>query len=215
MEEGTRKGFMVEHRLEHSVTDLDVVITPENVQEMGEKIAICALKHFLPYRKVEKYYFGLIRDSKRFKDVEQNISDGYDFAQAAILFLCEHMGHRLGDTVMGKYKKPVTIRHACYSVVGSMVHKRYLTQINTRGELRTDTVKVPEPFEEDTTEQSHKRVERIIRKMHLTKKQKQTLNCYLKGMGVCEIARLLCVNNTTVWRSRLILQRKYNEAFAD
>ena len=203
--EGTRKGYTAEHKLEHSVTDLDVVITPENVQEMGEKIAICALKHFLPYRKVEKYYFGLIRDSKRFKDVEQNISDGYDFAQAAICFLCEHMGHRLGDTVMGKYKKPVTIRHACYSVVGSMVHKLYLMQINTRGELCTDTVKVSEPFEED----------KIIRKMHLTKKQKATLNCYLKGMGVCEIARLLCVNNTTVWRSRLILQRKYNEAFAD
>ena len=94
-----------------------------------------------------------------------------------------------------------------------MVHKLYLTQINTRGELRTDTVKVPEPFEEDTTEQCYKTVEKIIRKMHLTKKQKATLECYLKGMG--EIARLLCVNNTTVWRSRLILQRKYNEVFAD
>ena len=213
--EGTKKGFTVEHRLEHSVTDLDVVITPENVQEMGEKIAVCALKHFLPYRKVEKYYFGLIRDGKRFNGVEQYISDGYDFAQAAILFLCEHMGKKLGDTVMGKYKKPVTIRHACYSVVGSMVHKLYRIQTNICGEHRNDAVKVAEPFKEDTTEHSYKTVEKIIRKMHLTKKQKQTLNCYLKGMGVCEIARLLCVNNTTVWRSRMILQRKYNEAFAD
>lgn len=215
MEKETRKGFKVEHRLEHSITDLDVVIAPENVQEMGEKIAICALKHFLPYRKVEKYYFGLIRDSKRFKDVEQNISDGYDFAQAAICFLCEHMGYRLGDTVMGKYKKPVTIRHACYSIVGNMVHKLYLRQIYTRGELRTDTVKTPEPFEEDTTEQSYENVEQIIREMHLTKKQMTTLECYLKGMGVCEIARLLCVNTSTVWRSRMILQRKYNQVFGE
>ena len=45
--------------------DLDTVITADNVKTFGENIALCALKHFLPYRKVENYYFGLIRDIHR------------------------------------------------------------------------------------------------------------------------------------------------------
>lgn len=200
----------VEHKQENSITDLNVVITSENIKEMGEMIALCALKHFLPYRKVEKYYFGLIRDIHRQDDITCNLSDGYDFAQTAICFLCEHMGKTLGDTVTGKYKQPVTIRHACYSEVGSMVHLRYKDQINTRGEFKSDTIEVPEPFKEDTTELSYKQADNIIKKMKLTEKQKLTLDCYLKGMGVCEISRLLSVATSTIWRSRKILQRKYN-----
>lgn len=34
-------------------------------------------------------------------------------------------------------------------------------------------------------------------------------------IGVCEFAGLLSVNNITVWRSRMILQRKDNEVFAE
>ncbi len=201
----------IPHTREHVITELDTVITPDNVQEMGELIAVSTLKHLMPYRKLEDFYYSLIRDLHRKHDIERNISDGYDFVQTAICFLCEHMGKKLGDTILNRFKKPVTIRHACYSKLGNMVYKLYRIQMNTCSEHRNDTVKVPEPFEENKTEESYKKVEQIIRKMKLTKKQKDTLNCYLKGMGVCEIARLLCVNNTTIWRSRMILQRKYNE----
>ena len=70
--------------VERVTTDLDTVITAENVKTLGETIAFCALKHFLPYRKVENYYFGLIRDIHRQHDVSHPLSDGYDFAQTAI-----------------------------------------------------------------------------------------------------------------------------------
>lgn len=203
----------IPHTREHVITELDTVITPDNVQEMGEMIAVSTLKHLMPYRKVEDLYYSLIRDIHRKHDIKRNLSDGYDYVQTAVCFLCEHMGKKLGDKVMGKYKKPVTIRHACYSELGNMVYKLYQTQINTVGEHRNDTVKVPKPFEEDTTEQSHKRAEQIIRKMKLTKKQKKTLDCYLKGMGICEISRLLGVVTSTVYHSRMIIQRKYNEVF--
>jgi len=212
---GKRNNYVIVHRLEHSVTDLDVTITAENVKEIGELITLCALKHFLPYRKVESLYYGLIRDLDRQDDISRTLTEGYDLAQTAICFLCEHMGKMLGDAVMGKYKKPVTIRHACYSVIGNMVYKYYQDQKNVRGEWRNDSVKVPAPFEEDTTEQSYQRVDEMIRKMRLTKKQKITLDCYLKGMGVCEISRLLSVAHSTVWRSRMILQRKYNELYGE
>ena len=203
----------IPHTREHVITELDTVITPENVQEMGELIAVSTLKHLMPYRKVDDLYYNLVRDIQNKNDIKRILSDGYDFVQAAVCFLCEHMGKKLGDTVMGKYKKPVTIRHACYSELGNMVYKLYQRQINTVGEHRNDTVKVPKPFEEDATEQSHKKVEQIIKKMKLTKKQKKTLDCYLKGMGICEISRLLGVVTSTVYKSRMILQRKYNEVF--
>ena len=196
-------------------TDLDTVINPDNVKVLGETIALCALKHFLPYRKVENYYFGLIRDIHCQHDITRPLSDGYDFAQTAICFLCEHMGKTLGDTIMGKYKRPVTIRHACYSEVGNMVYRRCQDQIHTRVILKTDRAKTEQPFEEDTAEQSYDRVEEIISAMKLTKKQMQTLEYYLQGLGVCEIARILSINNTTVWRSRMILQRKYKKYLAD
>ena len=49
--------------LDKHTTDLTTVITPDNVQYLGENIAICALKHLIAYRGqyIEKYYFDLIR----------------------------------------------------------------------------------------------------------------------------------------------------------
>ena len=196
--------------LDTHFTNLDVIITKDNVQYLGENIALCSMKHLLPYRNIEQYYYGLIKDIHCHNDINRALSDGYDFAQAAILFLCEHIGKKLGDTILNKYGKPITIRHGCASVIGHMVYKQYKTYKNTKPIHRNDVVKTIKPFEENNTEESYERAEYIIKRMNLTKKQKATLECYLKGMGVCEIARFLSIANSTVWRSRMILQRKYN-----
>lgn len=191
-------------------TDLAKIITSDNVQFLAESITICALKNFLPHKpSLEKIYFGLIRDIHRKDNIRRPLSDGYDFVQTAACFLCQHIGKALGDTVIGKYKKPVTVRHACFSEVGSHVYK--LTKHKTPPLLQTDVVQMPEPFEENGKEKSLDRVDEIIKGMKLTQKQMLTLDCYQKGMGVSEIARQLSVNTSTVWRSRMILQRKYNQ----
>ena len=65
----------IPHTREHVVTELSTVITPENVQEMGELIAVSTLKHLMPYRKVEDLYYSLIRDIHCKNDVVRNLSD--------------------------------------------------------------------------------------------------------------------------------------------
>ena len=151
----------------------------------------------------------MIRDIHRKDNIFRPLSDGYDFVQTAAYFLSQYIGKTLGDTVIGRYKKPVTISHACYSELGSLVYK--LSKHKTPPLLKTDIIQTSEPFEENTKEQTLDRVEELIANMKLTKKQTLTLNCYQKGMRVSEISRLLSVNPSTVWRSRMILQRKYNQ----
>ena len=53
------------------------------------------------------------------------------------------------------------------------------------------------------------KAEDITRQMRLTKGEKQVLDCYLAGMTYCSIARNLGVDNTTVWRRRQNMQKKY------
>ena len=194
--------------LDKYTTVLSTVISAENVRFLGENISLCALKHFLPFKpKIEKLYFGLIQNIRNFHNILHTLSDGYDFAQTAICFLCEHIGKTLGDTVIGKYKKPVTIRHACFSEIGSLVYKYCKYQSAPINEK--DSIQTPEPFEEDK-EKSYDKVDQIIAGMKLTQKQMLTLDCYQQGMGVSEIARQLSVNTSTVWRSRMRIQQKYN-----
>ena len=197
--------------LDLHTTDLSAVITPDNVQYLGENIAICALKHAILVRgmRFDKLYYDLIRDIHCKDSVDRCISDGYDFAQTAICFLCEHMGRKLGDTVIGKYKKPVTIRHACASEVGSLFYKRSQYENNTIPVHRRDKARNADPFDDNNAEKSLENVENIIAGMNLNPKQRQTLEYYMQGKGVCEISRLLSVATCTVWRYRTALQEKY------
>lgn len=191
------------------ITGLNVVITKDNVQELGENIAICSMKHLLPYRNIYKLYNGLIWDMHSLENYERIITDGYDIAQEAIVYLCQFIGKKLGDLTTNKYGKQITIKHGCASVVGNMIYKHYKVFKNTTHICATDEVKTIEPFDETDTEASYDRVEKIIAGMNLTKKQKLTLDCYLKGMREGEIIKLLNVVHSTVWRSRQLLQKKY------
>ncbi len=70
-----------------------------------------------------------------------------------------------------------------------------------------------EPFSEDIrmdyTEQE-KEVDEIIERMNLSVEKKETLLCYMSGMGYVEIAKYYSVTNTTIWYRRQRIQRKYN-----
>ena len=45
--------------------------------------------------------------------------------------------------------------------------------------------------------------------MRLTIAETETLNYYMAGLGFVEIAQIQNVNNTTVWRRRKNIQKKY------
>jgi DNA-binding NarL/FixJ family response regulator len=84
-----------------------------------------------------------------------------------------------------------------------------MSRYNEYGLKPTDKAKTTEPFEENTTEASHDRVDEIISGMRLNSRQKTILDYYMEGFGVSEISRRMNIETSTVWRNRIKLQIKY------
>ncbi|MEG1669376.1 hypothetical protein, partial [Chryseobacterium sp.] len=96
-----------------------VKITADNVKDLGEAIAIHALKITMAYsgKALDDLYRGLVHDTFDYKPIDEPYSDGYDIASEAICFLCGHIGQDLSDEFKTDKKgRIITIRHACYRV---------------------------------------------------------------------------------------------------
>ena len=191
------------------------VITPGNVKRLGENIALYAIKRLYAYhgtKQLDSLYYGLIKDIHKQNDPSYVLSDGYDYAQTASCFLCDYIGKTLGTVIQVQYRntvKNVTIIHACTSMLGRLYYasKQYSKYTVPIG--RKDSDKTVEPFEEDNREEQLNKVEEIIQGMRLTKKQALTLECYMQGMGITEITQVLGKCFSTIWRSRIQIQKKY------
>lgn len=101
-------------------------ITVDNVKRMGELIALNTLKftaiHIGGY--FEHMYRSLMRDIFNHKEKEHIISDGYDYAQEAIFFLCHFIGKNLKDTYcVDKHGRAITIWCACSKHVSRCITK--------------------------------------------------------------------------------------------
>ena len=70
----------------------NVKITEENVQHIGECIALSAIKKMMRFahrpRSQDKLYTGLVEDIYHNKGNNTTFSDGYDLASEVICFLC-------------------------------------------------------------------------------------------------------------------------------
>lgn len=109
------------------ILDNDMVISAENVQKMGEVIALTCIKTVIIRSGKDLHYLykGLLRDMNRTKDDYSPFSNAYDIAQEAMLFLCQHIGEKLGDDYTTKYGKVVTIKSACYRCADNYLQKQY------------------------------------------------------------------------------------------
>ena len=194
-------------------TDLDTVITRENVLYLCENMALCALKRMIGYRGDYelRMYYNLVSDIKNKNNINHIFSDSYDLVQTACLFLLNYVGMKLGDTVIDRYNKQVTIRHACYSEIGVAFYKRWSYHKRTYPISYKDAEKDIEFIEENSINESQERVDAIVAQMNLKEKHKKVLDCYLKGMGVVEISKSLGIAYATVWRHRMLLQQRYIE----
>lgn len=65
----------------------------------------------------------------RSKDDLSPFSNAYDIAQEAMLFLCQHIGEKLGDICITKYGKTTTIRSACFRCADNYLQKQYTRHI--------------------------------------------------------------------------------------
>jgi DNA-binding NarL/FixJ family response regulator len=197
------------------------IITADNVQTMGERIAVRALKTC--YQKggqpfIYALYCGLVADITENKKTGAPLSDGYDIAQTASAYLCGYIGKTLQDkTTDGQTDKdgqPVTILRACFRAVNRYImgerqhdYKRvYVDEIDENGA----TLYYEIPAEWDTpTATDYKHITAVIKALNLTSRQAQILRYRLSGKSIHQIADILKIHRKTLQEHMQALQRKY------
>lgn len=197
----------------------NVVIAAENIVRMGEVLALCAVKFRIARigsKGLRGTYQGLIHDIYRDKNLPEPFSDGYDVAKTAMLFLCENMGKRLGDTIINRFGKKVTVKRECYHILDNYLFHEHVEPANLTVNLNDEVaIKLTIGPENEVTEEDYAAVDDKIEQMHLTKVETEVVNCYMSGLGHCEIATILGINRTTIRRRRERAHAKYLECFTD
>lgn len=196
------------------ILDNNTIISAENVQKMGEVIALTCIKTVIVRagKELNHLYVRLIDDINYSKNSTRPFSDAYDIAQEAMLFLCEHIGEKLGDDYTTKYGKTITIRSACFRHTDRYLDKQYTAHITHTISLDERITAEPETILDDEQKNDYTVVDGLIAKMKLTAAEYETLCAYMAGLTYLEVTRLLNVNRTTIWRRKMSLQRKYELA---
>ena len=187
------------------ILDNDVVISAENIQKIGEVIALTCVKTVIVRSGKDLHYLykGLLRDMNRSKDDYSPFSNAYD------MFLCQHIDEKLGDDYTTKYGTVVTIKSACYRCADNYLQKQYTRHLANTISLDERITAEPETTLDEEQKNDYTVVDGLISKMKLTAAEYETLCAYMAGLTYLEVTRLLNVNRTTIWRRRMSLQRKY------
>lgn len=130
-------------------------VSLDNVQLMGEMIALQAMRNVMQYdyRTMEKLFDGLVKDLHHMRERNYILSDGYDFAQDAIQFLLHFVGRNVSETYgPGKDGKPVSIRCACFRYVDSCITAYRLKVGRTRQfDIANNAEDIADPWTASTT----------------------------------------------------------------
>ena len=193
------------------VLDNDRIISAENVQCMGEVIALCAIKTVIVRggKDLHNLYKGLLHDVNRSENDMSRYSDGYDIAQEAMLFLCQHMGKRLDDVYITKTGRKITIKQACFSVADRYLAKNYVAPMLNTTSLNEQIMTEPVTTLDDEQKNDYTAFDGLISKMHLTAVEHETLSILMAGFTMLQIGKILNVNRATIWRRKKKLLEKY------
>ncbi len=196
------------------ILDKDMVISAENVQKMGEVIALTCIKTVIirSGKDLRGLYNGILHDMNRTKDDLSPFSNAYDIAQEAMLFLCQHIGKKLGDNYTTKYGKVVTIKSACYRCADNYLQKQYTRHIANTVSLNERITAEPETILDDEQKNDYTVVDGLISNMKLTAVEHETLSILMAGFTMLQIGKILNVNRTTIWRRQNSIRKKYMTA---
>ena len=155
-------------------------------------------------------YANLARDLD-YKNLEgYTFTDSYDLAQEAALFLCGYMGKSVFDTCIDpKSGKTYAIRRMCSKILCHKLYEQW--KIRRYTESTEDLYRSREPFADFEQEQEtdYTKYDEIMEKLNLNKGEKETIECYMAGIGFTEQARMFALNLSTIWRRRKSAQMKY------
>lgn len=196
------------------ILDNDMVISTENIQKMGEVVALTCIKTVIIRSGKDLHYLykGLLRDMNRSKEDNSPFSNAYDIAQEAMLFLCQHIGEKLGDDYTTKYGKVVTIKSACYRCADNYLQKQYTRHLANTVSLNERITAEPESTLDNEQKNDYTVVDGLIDKMHLTAVEHETLSILMAGFTMLQIGKILNVNRTTIWRRQNSIRKKYLQA---
>lgn len=192
----------------------DEVITVDNVERRGIAIALRALKLVLSHsynRRLDKLYFGLVKDMENINNPDHIFSDGYDLAQEASCFLCTYMGKSIYDKCAYDVKgRPTTILKACFSRINQVLMSERKDSFVLASPECPEVINLSVDFE-DTIEkdEDYTAVNEIIQRMKLTPLQSETLEYLMNGMPLQHIAEIYNVMVSSIWFRKEAIQKKY------
>lgn len=193
------------------ILDNERVISTENVQRMGEVIALCCIKTVIARsgKDLHKLYADLLHDMNKSKDDYSPFSNAYDLAQEAMLFLCQHMGKRLDDVYVTKTGKKITIKQACFRYTDRYLDKQYTRHTANTVILDEKIATTIEIMPDNEQKNDYTAVDGLISKMKLTAVERETLSILMAGFTMLQIGRILNVNRSTIWRRQNSIRKKY------
>ena len=189
----------------------DVVITADNIKKIGELIALLTIRTVMCRSGKDLYrlYDGLIKDCNKSNDSLDEYSDGYDIAQTATLFLCEHIGKRLGDTYTTAHGNIISIKQACFRFTDRYLDKQFTRHLAHTTAISDSIASSHITFIDDEYNNDYTAVDALIERMQLTQGEYDVLCAYMSGLTYLEVTQLLNVNRTTIWRRKMRIQEKY------
>ena len=173
--------------------DNDMVISAESVQKMDEVIALTCIKTVIVRSRKDLHYLykGLLRDINRSKDDYSPFSNAYDIVQETMLFLCQHIGEKLGDNYITKYRKVVTVKSACYRCTDNYLQKQYTRHLsNTISLDERITAEPRNNILNNEQKNDYAVVDGLISKMKLTAAEYGKLCAYIAGLTYLEVTCL-------------------------
>lgn len=193
------------------ILDDDVVITADNIKKIGELIALLTIRTVMCRSGKDLYrlYDGLIKDCNKSNDSLDKYSDGYDIAQTATLFLCEHIGKRLGGNYTTTRGNIISIKQACFRFTDRYLDKQCTRHLAHTTAINDSVASLHISFIDDESNNDYTAVDALIKRMHLTQGEYDVLCAYMSGLTYLEVTQLLKVNRTTIWRRRMKLRTKW------
>ena len=159
---------------------LEEKISPNNIVHIGELLALGALKYMCGHKMLHGLYADLARDIAN-KDVGGYVlTESYDLAQEAAMFLCGYMGMTVNDVKDGEQ---CTVRRLCNK---TLCHKIYeLWKVKRYTESMDALPRSREPFVEFEREKAdYSKHDELMAKLRLTKGEKETIECYVAASSV-------------------------------
>lgn len=198
-------------KFQKGILDNERVISTENVQRMGEVIALCCIKTVIARsgKDIHKLYADLLHDINREKGDYSPFSNAYDLAQEAMLFLCQHMGKRLDDVYVTKTGRKTTIKQACFRYTDRYLDKQYTRHMANTVSLDERVATKLETMPDTEQKNDYTAFDGLISKMKLTAVEYETLSILMAGFTMLQIGKILNVNRSTIWRRQNSIRKKY------